>query len=622
MSTLVLFKEEFDILTISQLINRIKEFNPSAHESQIQSWDTLIKDLKNSPYYCKLPDKLIISFEYNLPTEGMAIDLLLTGINNENKKTAYIIEAKQWNDSLIEKSIFTFGRFDGMELHPQIQVSKHKLSFSDYLNIGKHYVAKPFVFVRNCSATGIENLISKNPKSQSKSVPVFNRIDKILEQVVNEDLIGNNEMKDELLHAEYMPSKEILTAMKSIITKEEPFILTKEQSEAVKKIKQSILDGKKIIRIKGAAGTGKTAILLNLYVALLDNIDKSEVRPIFISGAQNTKLYRSLYPDIEQSFSYSYSLYKMVPKTRGFKRIILMDEAQHNEAGIISEMVSRNAILIICYDENQVINATNSAISELIELESREDFISIELKERIRFNGSQKADNNIKACLDGKINFENDNLFDFKYFTNFNEFQNQIFSTIRKYPNSTIAVAGLISNDSEKYTINENPCSKFFTKWGHTNDGYYDECNWLPYINSKNYLANNNGNIWVGTWWMPGLDVDYIAVIVGGDAIMTKEGLVAIPENAKHFRMMVSIAIKLGLKEPIIVSKLVKGQKQIMYGKSVQNIIPYINNPENHDFKEKFMSEFSKLLKNNYYITMSRGRKGCFIYFTQNVYNE
>ena len=91
-------------------------------------------------------------------------------------------------------------------------------------------------------------------------------------------------------------------------------------------------------------------------------------------------------------------------------------------------------------------------------------------------------------------------------------------------------------------------------------------------------------------------------MIIGGDAKLTSNGLVAIPENAKHYKMMVSVAMNMGLPR---------------YLKSSKQIIDYINRPENEAIRHDFLDRFSKLLRNNYYITMSRGRKGCFVYFTK-----
>ncbi len=593
----------------SDIIRCLTEKYTSAEASQIGSWETLLNDIKTSAAVSKLPPNAVLSMEYSLPTDGMAIDLIIAGISSSGNKCAYIIESKQWNTQYITDATFCAYREPGKELHPQIQVSRHKLSFQDYLDIGRKYDVSPFVYIRNSSFASAQSLIEQNPWPSTRTVPIVTNIDDIISIAAENLVSGNDEIVYDLSNAQYCPSKEIIDAMSSIVTKEEPFILTEEQSRAVKEIKKSIADGKKVIRVVGAAGSGKTAILLNLYVQYLNEKEETQLRPIFISGAQNTAYYRSLFPEVQNSFSYSYSLEKMVAKTKGNLYVLLMDEAQHNQEGIITNMVNRGATLILCYDVSQIINADNS-IAELKRLEERDDFITIELKESVRFNGSQLAEKNIRACLRGGKEFEEDELYDFQLFSDFESFQNKVKETIVTHPDDSVAVTGLLSFDSKKYTIEENPNSILFTKWGSKR-----ECEWMPYIRGKRYLDKNDGNLWVGTWWMPGLDVDYIAVLVGGDVTMTPNGVVANPEQAKHYRMMISIATQLNLPSELITEKKIYGKLNIDYFNSSKRIIEYINKPENAEIKDKYMSLFSKLLRNNYYIMMSRGRKGCFVYF-------
>lgn len=604
--------KDFRNTRVEEIVAKLRASYPCAEASQVASWHTLILDAQSAEAINELPDDTVIAIEYSLPTEGMAIDMIVAGRNAENQKVAFIVESKQWNDAFIGQLKFSAYREDGKELHPQVQVSRHRLSFCDYLDVGQEYTVHPYVFIRNCSRHAIDIIQSSNPRpNQTLNVTVTNRINDVFSRALNEIVSAIPEDATALIEAEYCPSKDIVKAMESIVTKDEPFILTEEQRETVAKVKQAISNGKKIIRITGAAGSGKTAILLNLYVEYLNEVGTT-TRPIFISGAQNTAYYRSVYPQVEASFNYSFSLDRMVAKTKGSLYVIMMDEAQHNQQGIITNMVNRGATLILCYDPSQIINADNS-IAELKGLETREDFVTIELQSSVRFNGSQVAEKNIKNYLRGNNDFESDDAFDFRTFTDFSEFQTAVVDTIRSQPNASVAVAGLLSNDSDDYTYEGNPKSILFTKWGNKT-----ECEWMPYIGSKDYLNKNDGKLWVGTWWLPGLDVDYVAVIVGGDLLRTPSGVIAVPEKAKHYRMMVSIAEQMKLPSSLILEKKVFGKVGTDYFRSSKKITEFINQPGNEEIKKQYIDLFSKLLRNNYYIMMTRGRKGCFVYFANN----
>lgn len=588
------------LLEDSQSIIGLLFKESTASVSQIKSWEVLIDDLKRSNLNF-LDSSINVAIEYSLPIDGMGIDLLIAGVNKGGQKRVYIIEAKQWVDSNIYEYTFGEGRGDDVELHPQIQVWRHAVAFKDYLDIGEEYTVFPFVYTKNLSNKALNILIDKNPLPSTSKIPIKQSLNEII-TIIKSDLESSTpDILNDLQNAKYKPSKSITKAMNSIVTRNDPFILTKEQEDVVKQVLSAFSNGKKIVRITGAAGSGKTAILLHLYVRFL-NESNDEKRPIFVSGAQNTKLYQSLFREVERSFTFSFSLNKMVSKSLGSKYYIFMDEAQHNKEGIITDMINRGAHLVLCYDPSQTINANNS-LQELEMLQNRNDFISIELKNSVRFSGSQVFEINAKKVLNGDNNLLEDDKFDFMIFDTIEELEKHTISVIQNNPNSTVAITGLLSNDASE--IANRTDSQIFINWG-----YLGETRWYPYIENKDYLNQYNGKLWVGTWWLPGLDVDYVSVIVGGDAKMTNDGLIAIPEGAKHYQMMISIAEELNYPKTVYV---MRNDGKINTVKTALKILEYIE--EDAKRKMVFINRFSELLKNNYYILLTRGRKGCYVCF-------
>lgn len=590
--------------TESSIIADLLLNNAEADKSQVESWKVLIRDLKASSIN-QLPYGTTISIEYSLPVDGLAIDTLIVGQDNNGRKHAFIIESKQWGDSNV--NVFEFGesRSETQTLHPQIQVSRHKLAFKDYLNIGEDYDVHPFVFMRNLSSYGVQILPQKNPQLGTKNIHVYNDLETIFGYIRKTLVQTDNDFISELQNAHYKPSKSIISAMHSIVSNREPFILTDEQKDVVNKIFDAFNNGKKIVRVTGAAGSGKTAILLHAYIKLL-NESSDEKRAIFISGAQNTKLYQSLFREVERSFTFSFSLKNMVGKTIGYKYYICMDEAQHNQEGIITDMINRGAHLLLCYDVGQTINANNS-LRELTGLENRDDFVSIELMNSVRFSGSQVFENNVKKLLNGNTNFEKDDKFDFQVFDTIEDLENHTKKIISENPKCTVAVAGLLSKNAND--IANRPHSQIFIDWGNAG-----ETKWIPYIEEKNYLSKHGGKLWVGTWWLPGLDVDYISVLVGNDAKLTIRGLEVDLTGVMQYKMMYSIIDKLNCPKSLYVYKKAFGKEVTDNKFTTENIFRYMD--ANPIVKEKFLDEFTKLIKNNYYILLTRARKGCFVCFS------
>ena len=390
------------------VLEQIESLYPNSGDSQIKAWEVLIADVREALLQVSLPDDAVVCFEFPLPTQGMVADLVLAGHGANGKKIAFLIESKQWGDDYMANSTFSTYRDNVRELHPQLQVKRHALSFRDYLSIGNEYEVRPYVFLRNASLDGIARVVKSNPDgAREDDVPVSNDLKDILLQFKACVSRGDESIIRDLVDSELEPSKSIFEAMKSIVTREEPFILTKDEERAVDRIRESMRAGKHVIRVTGPAGSGKTAILLNLYVRISASRSRSGKIPIFISGRQNAALYKSAYQQIANIFEYPCNLARIIRPDNGNRYIILVDEAQHNDQGVITQVVDRGGTVILCYDEFQTVSPDNP-LDEFARLEERGDFETIHLEESIRYNGSQLAEKNIKRFLAGEKNFDKD----------------------------------------------------------------------------------------------------------------------------------------------------------------------------------------------------------------------
>lgn len=604
MNGYIVSKEMFSKQKIEDIINILKrEF--IGGEPPINAWKNLIEDVRKSKIFKELPNDIILGFECACPTGGMSIDLLIAFIDKNNQKNALIIEAKNWSDDYIKTLTFSDNRRHDNSLHPQVQVHRQTMSFQGYTDIGEQYSVTPYVYIK-CSQSGIAEIIAKNPDQDCSHIEVTNNIDVILSKVKNSVKDYNDEFKkleifSELKNASYKPSKGVIQAMHNLILNEPAFILTEEQNSVLNNVLENIKKGKKIIRIKGSAGTGKTAILIQLYLELSKQAN-NKIRPILVTGVYNTDYYRSLSPHSRDIFEFSHALNFIIKKDDSYNYVVLMDEAQHNDRGEISKIIMTNATLVVCYDEGQAIRAVN-CLDELKQLEYRSDFVSIQLAESMRYNGSKVAEQNIRNYLQGKP-IVKDGLFDFQICNNLQNFQTKLKDIIYNNPNSTVATVGLLCKDTDKYTYRNNQSSILYTRWGEK-----AECDYMEYVTSKNYLQKATDKIWVGTWWMQGLDVDYVAVIVGDDVILTDDDITIDWHKSALYQTIISVAEKMDLP------KNLKNKEAKLFAK---NIINYIDNADAQT-KLEFEIMFTELVKNFYYIMLTRGRKGCLVYFANNT---
>ena len=509
------------------------------------------------------------------------------------KEYAFILESKQWGDDYITGAQFSEFRGNDVLLYPQVQVHHHEISFKNYLNIGTR-VAKvyPYVYLENATQIGV-NKVLQNPDPNSKRIPVITDmnvfINKIIELGLNPGITGIADLYD----AKYFPSKDILTAMSSLIEKEEPFVLTESQEKKVQEIYSAVNSGNKIIHISGPAGSGKTAILLNLFVRLLKKAPETGYTPLFAPGGQNTSVYRTLYPQISDMFAFTFGMQKHLYRGSAAKTILLIDEGQSNQNGMIQNFVNSGAVVIFCYDENQIVNLDNS-ISELPILKTMPGYKNIKLTESVRFNGSQVYEINVNKCLNGDMNFIPDDKFYFKVATDMEDLRSEIKKIRDEHPDSTMALSGLLCDDAQQIEAASN--GLFFLKWKKKN-----ETEWIPYIMEKNYENKYDGKYWLGTWWLPGLDVDYNVVVVGGDAIMTNDGIVGDRNQSKLVE---------GIRSILNYINVPQVDRNRGVCSSINNFLQYCSMPGNEGYKDTFNSTVTTLIKNYYYIMLTRARKG------------
>lgn len=592
--------QEFSHQSTADIVRQLAILYPNASASQNHSWEVLIDDIKASAAFRYIPDSAIIGLELSLFVENRSVDLVIAGSTPTKENIAFLIESKQWGDDYIRQHRFSDYRENDKLLYPQIQAHHYVVSLRDYIKT-KPAITQicPFVYMRNASHEGCRLLRIEDSNTAAAAIPVLNSIHDIFDIIANELADTTALSVRSFREATYSPSVSIINAMHAIVTHEAPFVLTNEQEHALRQIWDLLSAGKRVIQINGGAGSGKTAILLNIYVQMLRQRDRFV--PFFVSGAQNTYLYKSLFPQVADSFHFSLSLKNTIRNLQNGVPIILLDEAQHNQAGILSELLSHpSAKIIFCYDEWQTIHA-NNALTEITGFRQRDDFASIDLNNSVRFNNSPVFETNVKSYLTSAQPPAPDTCYDFRVLSSFDALKAQTYDIITDNPDAEVALIGLLSDNGHQMAQGSD--GFMHIAWASK-----AETDWIPYVKGRNYLSQNNGSLWVGTWWMPGLDVDYAIVIVGNDAKITPNGLVGIPRHSKNYLMMIGIAEQLGLPDRIM-------KANTSHAKKVEAILHYLDLPQNAACKATFHDRFTFYLRNMYYVMMTRGRKGCFVYF-------
>ncbi len=570
-------------------------------DSLVRSWHELIHSVRSASSFDALPDDMLIGFELVLPIDSTSIDLFFVSHRRE-KETFYVVESKQWSDDYILTHSFDEFRNGGCSEHEYLpQAQAHR-----YVQILKKYTRfdSPFdsilaiVYLQNATDVGMEHL-RKFCKGPSSRIKATNDLSALFRAIASEHVRAPDHIPSDFYEIPFEPTISIINAMRSLVDNEPPFVLTPEQQQAFDEIINIYRSGKRIIRISGSAGSGKTAVLLHLYQFFLENRAEFHKIPYFASGGQNTHLYRSLYPQVAGLFSWTFVFERNISESNGPEHILFIDEAQSNRNGLIGHLANTGATIIFAYDSRQTVNLDNS-VEELSRLSKRPDYAHIKLRGSVRFNNSEVFEENARRCLYNEEILLDDKYY-FKICSNMEDLKSEIVTLIEDHQDSTVAVSGLLCNSANSVIAKSG--NFFFTNWGNKM-----ETEWVPYVLDKNYFPKYNGSLWVGTWWLPGLDVDYNIVLIGPDVIMTSEGLKAVPEESKLYNAINSVIKRIELP-PDAESYGAK--------KSLQAFRRYTSIPANRKYWDQFEIRFTTLLRNYYYIMLTRGRKGCIVYFDQ-----
>ncbi len=250
----------------------------------MQSWRNSLRALAMVLSRAGLTDQGII-LEYSLPLTSKRVDCILCGFNSEGAASAIIIELKQWETCKEASGPFEVISFvNGRErelLHPAEQARR----YAQYLEDAHEafYKDSPPIRAMACAylhnyltvksdplkARKFEDLLSTSPLFTSDDVDDFVKF--LRENVGFGDGLT---VLNAIEKTRYRPSKKLMQHVANVISNQPEYLLLDEQQVAFDSVLSSLRDGvhnrtKQVVIIKGGPGTGKSVIAINLAAALL-----------------------------------------------------------------------------------------------------------------------------------------------------------------------------------------------------------------------------------------------------------------------------------------------------------------------------------------------------------------
>ena len=576
------------------------KLNFNVAESEYLSWrNSLGNAMSHVMRSERIPGDAGIAIEYRLNGRRFRLDFVISGLDGKGKESLVIVELKQWTDIQFSdldehvKTVLGGGVRD--VTHPSYQVwsyKSHLEMFNEYVYENELSV-EACAYLHNCK----DNQVINNSRYENalRLAPVFfhgehDKLQKLIEGKIEKG--SGTSLLERVDAAVIRPSKQLADAVGNMLQGQDEFVLLDEQKTAYETILRSARhvqeSGKKVLIIKGGPGTGKSVISINALAKLTSermNVKyvtaNAAPRDVFQAKLKNLVKGDSVKHLFGGSGSYTES-------KKDSMDVLIVDEAHRlrMKSGMFKnlgesqakEIINSAKLSVFFIDEAQKV--TWSDVGEISRIKAYAanlgaDVELLELISQFRCGGSD----DYMAWLDDSLglqdvpeNYFSREKFDFQIFDS----ASKLHDAIRKknqVNNKSRIVAGYCWNwvskkDPKAYDI-VIPEENYQARWNLASYGN----EWI--INPKS--VDEVGCIHT----CQGLEVDYVGVIVGNDLGVESGKLVTSPRGR---------------------------------AKSDKSLNGYVGerklNPEAADAKA------DELIRNTYRTLMSRGMKGCYVYFT------
>lgn len=560
-------------------------------DKEFSSWANSMQFMGNVIRGSGIADDCGILIEYNLPSTSLRVDFIISGHDETGKASFIIIELKQWKDAQnTNKDGIVTTKYHGECTHPSYQAYSYKLFLKDFnQNVYDSSIqAYSCAYLHNYEQKQPEPLKSKIYESVLRDSPIYFQDDQTeLEEFIR-IYVGKGKGENILYQIEngnIRPSKKLIDLVSNLFEGNNSFTLLEEQKIAFENAKQLAVNAKKktVIIINGGPGTGKSVISMNLLGALI-----AKKNTIFV--APNASFRDVMLHKLTSSFSANRvkHLFKGSSAFYGARKntfdVVVVDEAHRlkNDRAFmykgknqIEDIVKASKVSIFFIDEMQIIRPEDIGTSNEIERVAKENDAEIHfysLKTQFRCAG---ADGYVKWVedvlhLESTGNFDgwDKGSFEFKIFTNPNDLRDAIRQKANEGFNARMLAgyawewtAAEKGNSNAQIADVSIPAFDFNMPWNSRSIG-------------STWAIDDAGINQIGcVHTAQGLEFDYVAVIVGNDLQF---------DNRTN---------------------------------------SYFTNWENYkDAKgkqglKKHPASISKLVRNIYRILMTRGMKGCYVYF-------
>ena len=576
-----------------------KNLNLTVSPSEMASWRN---SLGNSMFHVMaddgIPEDASVAIEYRLNGRKFRIDFLIAGQDAQGSESMVIIELKQWEEIEFSKLDGHVKTYLGGSKRDVVHPSYQAWSYATHMNMYNEYVytndldVTACAYLHNCKT---KSVVGDNKFSEHlANAPVFIKGDiEDLRSLIKSRVVdgGDPSILNRVDASPIRPSKQLADVVGSMLDGLEEFVLLDDQKTVLEKIMATAINAqggpKQVIIVKGGPGTGKSVISINA-LARLSSL-RMNARYITPNAAPRTVFEKKLKTvlsngEIHDLFSGSGSYVGVQPNSFD---VLIVDEAhrlklrtQYAKGGVnqIKEIIDAANTAVFFIDEAQKVTWKDIGEIAAIEQFANQAGASVEhleLTSQFRCSGSD----DYMVWLDDALGIKDDNesyfstdRFDFRIVDSPTELHDMIKSR-NVANNKSRVVAGYCWDWVSKKASSKDldikfPDYGFEAKWNLDTPGDA----WIIRLDSVDEVGCIHT--------CQGLELDYVGVIIGPDLVFESGELITVPAARAK------------------TDKSLNGYKKEMKENPVMASV-----------------KADEIIRNTYRTLMSRGMKGCYVYF-------
>ena len=573
-------------------------YNPS--EPERRSWQNSLRAMALVVASSGLK-KHGVGIEYQLPGSSKRLDFMITGLSVDKKKEAVIIELKQWEKTEPgdgDKVVTFVGQRERDVLHPSVQVGNYRQYLSDQLvalHEGETSIRlSACSYLHNYSLEKDDPLLEEKFKSVVQKNPVFSKddVDKLVTYLNNfVPQSDNGDVLEEIVKSKAKPSKKLLEEIHRVVKDDSRYVLLDEQIVAynriVAEVKRSAKTGEKAaVIIRGGPGTGKSVIALNVmgelsklghnthYVTGSKAFTETIRKILGTRGAQQVKFFNSYMA--AEAGAIDVMVCDEAHRIRKTSNNMYTKKDKRSNKTQLEELFDASKVAVFFIDDRQVVRPDEIGSSVLIKEFAQSRGIRLyecDLTAQFRCNGSDAFINWVNHTLQIDVTanpfWEASNPYEFKIFNSPIELENAIHAKVKEGATARMS-AGFCwkwsDPDSTGNLLDDVVVGDWRRPWD-AKPGAGRLAKGIPPAALWAYDPNGIGQVGC-VYTAQGFEFDYIGVIIGKDLIYRSDkGWVGVKEES--------------------YDTMVKRSKD----------------------------KFVDLVKNTYRVLLTRGMKGCYVYF-------